>query len=258
VQQERFHVVRGTMKFTKGLRTVIATPGEEVVVPPGAYHRFANAGHQPAVVRVRVAPALRMEQLYQTAVALAREGRTLRSGMPKPLELALFMREFAQEARPRSHPGWSVRSWRHLSGWRRGAAWTGATTPCQTSGRGGPCRRLRPDQERRPPLARQDPAQCHHQQPVPAAEARSGYLTPEHGELMAKDEDLHVVRPSLRRPVPTDRSTEEPVDQGEEHGLSLLPDRRRDPTKALLTAVIAGFRAPQAFSIAQTRSRSAR
>ena len=85
---------------------------------------------------------------------------------------------------------------------------------------------------------------CHHQQPVPAAEARSGHLTPEHGELMAKDEDLHVVRPSLRRPSPTDHSTEEPVDQGEEHGLSLLPDRRTDPTKALLTAVIAGFCTP--------------
>jgi len=60
-----------------------------------------------------------------------------------------------------------------------------------------PQERLRPDQERRPPLARQDPAGCHHQQPVPAAEARSGHLTPEHGELMAKDEDLHVVRSSL-------------------------------------------------------------
>lgn len=31
------------MKFRKGLRTVVAEPGEEVVVPPGSYHRFANA-----------------------------------------------------------------------------------------------------------------------------------------------------------------------------------------------------------------------
>jgi hypothetical protein len=30
-------------------------------------------------------------------VALARDGRTMRSGMPKPLELALFMRAFEQE-----------------------------------------------------------------------------------------------------------------------------------------------------------------
>jgi quercetin dioxygenase-like cupin family protein len=105
VQQESFQVVRGTMKFKKGLRTVIAGPGEEVVVPPGAYHRFANAGHELAVVRVQVEPALRMEQLYETAVALAREGRTLRSGMPRPLELALFMREFEREVRAPVAPG---------------------------------------------------------------------------------------------------------------------------------------------------------
>jgi hypothetical protein len=112
-----------------------------------------------------------------------------------------------------------------------------------------PQERLRPDQERRPPLARQDLAQCHHQQPVPAAEARSGHLPPEHGELVAKDEDLHVVRSSLRRPGPADHSTEEPVDQGEEHGLGLPPDRRSDPTKALLTDVIAGFCAPHGLRL---------
>ena len=105
VQQETFQVMSGRMKFRKGLRTVIAEPGEEIVVPPGAFHRFANAGDEPAVVRVRVEPALRMEQLYETVVALANEGRTLRSGMPKPLDLAVFMREFEQEVRAPVTPG---------------------------------------------------------------------------------------------------------------------------------------------------------
>jgi len=105
VQQESFQVLAGTMRFRKGLRTVIAEPGDTVVVPPGAYHQFANAGDEPAVVRVQVEPTLRMEQLYETAVALAREGRTLPSGMPKPLDLALFMREFEQEVRAPFAPG---------------------------------------------------------------------------------------------------------------------------------------------------------
>jgi quercetin dioxygenase-like cupin family protein len=105
VQQESFQVLRGTMKFRKGLRTVIAEPGDTVVVPPGAFHQFANAGDEPAVVRVRVEPALRMEQLYETVAALASEGRTLRSGMPKPLDLAIFMREFEQEVRAPVAPG---------------------------------------------------------------------------------------------------------------------------------------------------------
>lgn len=105
VQQESFEVLTGTMKFRKGPRTVIAEPGDTVVVPPGAFHQFANAGDEPAVVRVHVEPALRMEQLYETVVALAREGRTLRSGMPKPLDLAVFMRAFEEEVRAPVAPG---------------------------------------------------------------------------------------------------------------------------------------------------------
>jgi hypothetical protein len=98
-------VLRGTMRFRKGLRTVIARAGDEVVVPPGSYHRFANAGEEPAMVRVQVRPALSMERLYETVVALTRDGRTLRTGMPKPLELALFMREFDQEVQAPLAPG---------------------------------------------------------------------------------------------------------------------------------------------------------
>jgi quercetin dioxygenase-like cupin family protein len=105
VQEERFEVVSGTMRFRKGLKTVVATAGDVVVVPPGTYHRFTNGGDGPAVVRVQVTPALRMEELYETAVALAREGRTLPTGMPKPLDLALFMREFEQEVTAAFAPG---------------------------------------------------------------------------------------------------------------------------------------------------------
>jgi mannose-6-phosphate isomerase-like protein (cupin superfamily) len=105
-QEERFEVVSGVMKFRKGFRTVVAGPGDTVVVPPGTMHRFANAGSELAVMRVEVRPALNMEQLYETAVALAREGRTFRSGLPRPLDLALFMREFEAEVRaPLAPPG---------------------------------------------------------------------------------------------------------------------------------------------------------
>ena len=104
-QEERFEVVSGAMKFRKGFRTVVAGPGETVIVPPGTTHQFANAGPDQAVVRVEVRPALNMEQLYETTVALAREGRTFRSGLPRPLDLALFMREFEDEVRAPFAPG---------------------------------------------------------------------------------------------------------------------------------------------------------
>jgi hypothetical protein len=46
-----------------------------------------------------------MEELFETVAALAIEGRTMRSGLPKPLDLALFMREFRDEVAPPVMPG---------------------------------------------------------------------------------------------------------------------------------------------------------
>ena len=108
-QEERFEVVRGTMRFRKGLRTVTAGPGDVVVVPPGVAHKFANGGDETAVVRVEVRPALRMEELFETAVELAEDGRTNRKGMPKPLDLALFVREYSDEVQGAFPPVWVQR-----------------------------------------------------------------------------------------------------------------------------------------------------
>jgi quercetin dioxygenase-like cupin family protein len=96
-QEERFEVVSGKMKFRKGLKTIVAEAGDVVTVPAGTAHKFANAGDEPAVANVEVRPALQMERLFETAVALAEEGRTTKKGMPKPLELALFTKEFKRE-----------------------------------------------------------------------------------------------------------------------------------------------------------------
>ena len=97
LQEERFEVVRGTMRFRIRRDRVVAEPGEVTVVPPGVPHDFANVGDETALVRVEIRPALKMEQLFETAVALAEQGRTMLGGIPKPLELALFTREFEQE-----------------------------------------------------------------------------------------------------------------------------------------------------------------
>jgi mannose-6-phosphate isomerase-like protein (cupin superfamily) len=109
-QEERFEVVSGTMKFKLGLKTIIAGPGETVVVPAGKRHRFSNAGAEDAHVRVEVRPALRMEELFETTVALAADGRVLSTGMPKPLDLALFVREYKREVRAPFPPPWVVRA----------------------------------------------------------------------------------------------------------------------------------------------------
>jgi quercetin dioxygenase-like cupin family protein len=109
-QEERFHVLEGTMKFRLGMRTIVAAAGETVVVPAGRVHKFSNGGDAAARVRVEVAPALDMEELLCTATQLANEGNVTRAGMPRPLHLALFVRRFRREVRAPFPPAWMVQA----------------------------------------------------------------------------------------------------------------------------------------------------
>ena len=98
-QEECFTVLAGQMRFRVGWRRVIAGPGDTVRVPPGTVHHFANAGGQPARVAVRTSPALSMRELLETAAAMATEQHAAARRLPRPLELALFMRDFEREVR---------------------------------------------------------------------------------------------------------------------------------------------------------------
>ena len=51
-----------------------------------------------------------MQQLLEATAALAQEGRTFATGRPRPLELALFMREFDAEVRAPFVPAAAVRA----------------------------------------------------------------------------------------------------------------------------------------------------
>jgi len=109
LQEERFEVADGTMRFRVGRERLIAGPGDVVVVPAGVPHDFANAGDTDAVVHVDVRPALQMERMFETAVSLAEQGRTMLGGIPRPLDLALFLCEFEDEVRVAASPRWMQR-----------------------------------------------------------------------------------------------------------------------------------------------------
>jgi quercetin dioxygenase-like cupin family protein len=108
-QEERFEVVSGTMRFRLRRERITAGPGDVVVIPAGVAHDFANAGDEIALVRVDIRPALKMEQLFESAVTLAEQGRTMSGGIPKPLDLALFTREFENEVQAAFPPRWLQR-----------------------------------------------------------------------------------------------------------------------------------------------------
>lgn len=109
-QEERFRVLEGVMTFRLGMRKITAVAGETVVVPAGRMHKFANGGDETARVHVEVVPALDMEDLLTTTTELALEGHVMRSGMPKPLHLALFVKRFRREVRAPFPPAWLVRA----------------------------------------------------------------------------------------------------------------------------------------------------
>ena len=98
------------MAFRMGLKKVVAGPGDVVTVPAGKVHAFKNAGEDTAKVRVQVRPARAMEKVFETTVALAEDGRTTGKGMPRPLDLALFVREFRREVKAPFPPAPVVRA----------------------------------------------------------------------------------------------------------------------------------------------------
>ena len=51
-----------------------------------------------------------MERLFETSVALAEEGRTTAKGMLRPLDLALFVREFGDEVHGPFAAAWLQRA----------------------------------------------------------------------------------------------------------------------------------------------------
>src|SRR2546428_7111981 len=59
IQEERFTVLEGRMRFSVAGETTLLNPGESVVVPKGQAHWFGNPGPQSSLARVEVRPALR-------------------------------------------------------------------------------------------------------------------------------------------------------------------------------------------------------
>ena len=96
-QEESFTVLDGLMRFRVGRRRITAGPGDTVRVAPGTVHHFANPGRVPARVSVETTPALEMEALLEVAAAMAQDQHSAGRRFPRPIDLALFMRDFRRE-----------------------------------------------------------------------------------------------------------------------------------------------------------------
>ena len=108
-QEERFHILRGTVGFRLGREKIVAGPGQRVTVPAGTAHKFWNAGDDEAHFVCEVRPALQFEQLIETMFGLAADGKTNRKGMPNPLRLAVIARNHFDDVRLPFPPAWMQR-----------------------------------------------------------------------------------------------------------------------------------------------------
>ena len=108
-QEELFEVLGGELEFRIGTQTIVAKPGDRVLVPAGTAHRFRNIGDETAHFVCEVSPALGFEQLIETMFSLAADGKVNRKGMPNPLRLAVIARHHFEDVRLPFPPVWMQR-----------------------------------------------------------------------------------------------------------------------------------------------------
>jgi len=110
IQEERFTILAGTMRFRLGWRRILAAPSDTIVIPPGVAHWFGNAGSELVHARVEVRPALRTEALFMTAATLeAGEHRSMHHWVRQLPALARLLLEFQREVAVPDLAAWLVR-----------------------------------------------------------------------------------------------------------------------------------------------------
>jgi quercetin dioxygenase-like cupin family protein len=108
-QEERFHVLEGTVTFRIDGQEFTAEPGDSILVAAGRKHQFWNAGDEEVRFACEVRPALQFEQLIETMFTLAQAGKTNRKGMPNPLRLAVIAQAHFDTVRLPFPPVWMQR-----------------------------------------------------------------------------------------------------------------------------------------------------
>jgi quercetin dioxygenase-like cupin family protein len=86
---ERFHVMRGKVGFLIGEEERLLGPGDSAEVPAGELHDWWQVGDEEAEVVVEVTPGDRFVEMVGTFFGLARDGKSDRKGVPRPLQLAV-------------------------------------------------------------------------------------------------------------------------------------------------------------------------
>jgi mannose-6-phosphate isomerase-like protein (cupin superfamily) len=97
-QREDFRLEQGVLDLRVARRKERLEPGAERSVPPATAHAWWNAGQEEARVVVRLTPAMRSEDWFETFCGLARDGKANKKGLPRnPLQLFVMAHEYRRE-----------------------------------------------------------------------------------------------------------------------------------------------------------------
>ncbi len=92
---EYFTPLEGELTVKCNGQTRVLREGETAVVEPGVWHDWWNASDCDIRVQVEITPGERFLHMIETLFGLARLGYADSKGIPRPLQLALFAREFS-------------------------------------------------------------------------------------------------------------------------------------------------------------------
>lgn len=89
-QESSAEVISGKLHFWVNGKEQILGPGEKIVIPAGAPHRFWNEEEEEAHCIQRFTPARTIDEFFETFFALANDGKLNAQGMPPFLQLPLM------------------------------------------------------------------------------------------------------------------------------------------------------------------------
>ena len=98
-QEEDFRVIVGELTVRIEDEVRVLKRGETLHIPANKVHTMWNNTNGKTLVNWKVRPAMKTEQLLETANGLASDGKTNENGMPGILQVALMANHFTDEFR---------------------------------------------------------------------------------------------------------------------------------------------------------------
>ena len=104
-QENRFKIIKGELCFCINGKEQIVYAGDSISIPKNVPHHFRNSGNTQAHYIQEFYPALRIDRLFETFFALARDGKLNRKGAPNIFCTSLIMLAHEKEIRL-AKPAW--------------------------------------------------------------------------------------------------------------------------------------------------------